>query len=231
MQDMNDWLYQLENRIGLSPKFYYTFYARRYPFSAMKVTHKTDICIEGFPRSANSYATVSFKLVNHGVKVGHHLHVAAQAVRAVSYKIPTMVVLRAPEEAVASFMVFQNSFNAPLYLNAYTQFHQRLKNISGQILFISFETVTTNMNICISELNSKFNVNFETIPNLKERQDEIIQKLKGVNARFFDGQKNKSMYPDKLRETLKETARQYILAAPELVAARNIYAHFKQQAI
>ncbi len=229
--EFNDFLYKAESRLGAYPALYFALFAHRYPFKAMKVSHKTNICIEGFPRSANSYATVAFKLVNKGVKVAHHLHVAAQLLRAARYQIPAMVVLRAPEEAVSSFMVFQQSLNAPLYLDAYTRFHQRLLDVQDQLLFVSFETVVSDMNKAIRALNEKFGINFEIIPNVDQRQDEIIEKLKIVNARFFKGQHNKNMFPDKNREKLKEKARQYLLAAPELVAARNVYARLKEQAV
>ncbi|RMG27959.1 MAG: hypothetical protein D6732_19595, partial [Methanobacteriota archaeon] len=40
---------------------------------------RTEIVIEGYPRSANTFAVVAFRLAqNRPVKIAHHLHMEAQ---------------------------------------------------------------------------------------------------------------------------------------------------------
>mgnify|MGYP007017151076 CR=1 FL=1 len=57
------------------------------------VTRNTRITIEGYPRSANTYAVYAFKHVN-AIKwneIAHHLHVQAQIIRSIKYKIPVIL--------------------------------------------------------------------------------------------------------------------------------------------
>lgn len=223
---IRDCHYQVQASIGRRPALYYRIYARHFPFSQMAVAEHSDICIEGFPRSANSYAVVAFKLNNPGVKPGHHLHVPAQIIRACNLKKPVITLIRTPEEAVASFLVFQTSLNADLYLKLYTAFYQTLAPFRQQFVVADFNTITTDFNSVIDRVNKKYGMHFNEIKNLAQRQDEIFSKLNEINLKFFSGAQQKSMFPDKRREQIKEQARQLVLKSPQLDAALNMYHSF-----
>lgn len=228
---VNDWKYYLSAGIGNHPGLYYPLFARSYPFNQMAVQPQTRICIEGFPRSANSYAVVAFKLDNPEVKVGHHLHVAAQIIRAVELKIPTVIVLRSPLEAVASFLVFQSTLRADIYLKSYIDFHTRLKSLQTAAVTARFETVTADFNQVIIAVNKKYDTQFRLIADLENRQEEIFSKLKKVNNQFFAGQSQKNMFPDSSRVSLKERARKAVQESPFLEPAQQIYETLKKQSV
>lgn len=226
---IRDQKYRLQARIGRYPDLYYKIYARRYPFSEMAVREETNICIEGFPRSANSYAVAAFKLDNAGVKPGHHLHVPAQILRARKLRKPVIAVIREPLEAVASFLVFQSSVNADLYLKLYRDFYKALIPYREEIVTADFKTVISDFNSVIVRVNQKYGTAFNEINNLKQRQNEIYKKLDEINRRFFAGSRQKSMFPDKERETVKELARQRVLKSPAFKAAQAIYLHYSEE--
>ncbi|KAA3613223.1 MAG: hypothetical protein D8M58_13025 [Calditrichaeota bacterium] len=228
---INDWKYSLKSSIGLTPGLYYRLFARSFPFDQMAVSNQTEICIEGFPRSANSYAVVAFKLDNQDVKVGHHLHVPAQIIRAAEMNIPNVVVLRSPEEAVASFLVFQSSLNASLYLKSYIQFHKIVEALADKVLITSFETATKDFNKVIEAVNQKYSRNYNLVGDIENRQDEIITKLKKVNNQFFAGQTQKNMFPDEQRKKLKERVMDSVKSSPQLIQANEIYNRLKAQSI
>ncbi len=230
LEFIKDQHYNIQSMLGKSTLYYHLF-ARKFPFSQMAVTGDTEIVIEGFPRSANSYAVVAFKLVNPRAPIGHHLHVPVQLIQACRYNIPAVLVLRAPEEAVASFMVFQGSLNADIYLKAYIRFHRLLLPYREKIIVASFETVTSDMNRVIEAINSRYDKDFSLIDSLPEREDEIFAKLKDVNARFFGNASNKSMYPDRGREKMKQLAQKKVLQSPWLVEARNLYSQLNRNAL
>ncbi len=227
---LRDRLYHMQSMLGGSP-LYYRLFARGYPFNRMAVTGQTGVVIEGFPRSANSYAVVAFKLVNPEVPIGHHLHAPVQLLQACRLEIPAALVLRAPEEAVASFMVFQGSLNADIYLKAYIRFHKLLEPCLERIVVVSFETVTSDINRMITALNQKYNKRFMLIDSPADRENEIFEKLKSVNARFFGSAVNKSMYPDQSRARMKALAQRKVLQSPWLVEARNLYSKLNRNAI
>jgi hypothetical protein len=212
---------------GLYPKIYFKIYARKYPFSYLAVNTSTDICIEGYPRCANSYAVYAFKLTNNKVNIGHHLHVPAQILRAVVLQIPTVVTIRNPQDAVASFLLFQNSTNADIYLKAYIKFYKAIVPLLDRLIVADFFTIIDNFNKVIHAINNKYRTNFQLVDDLIERQYEVFNKLEEINKRFFASDKNKMMYPNKTREIHKQKMKKYIEGSKFLEKARAIYDQVK----
>ncbi len=176
---LRDRLYVVQNFVGRTD-YYYPLFARQYPFNRMKTEPTTGIVIEGFPRSANSYAVVAFKLVNPNVPVGHHLHVPVQLKRAARFNIPAVMVLRAPEEAVASFMVFQNSLNADLYVQEYVRFYRALLPCTKHLLVASFETIISDMNRIIAAVNQRFDQQFKFLNDQESVRSFLINCRKSM---------------------------------------------------
>ncbi len=229
--ETKDIYYFLQNWLGCYPSVYFRLFARKYPFNRVKVRPDSDICIEGFPRSANSYAVVAFRLANPQAKIAHHLHVPAQLLQARKWEIPAILLIREPEQAVASFLVFQNSNNADWYLKAYIRFHRALLSVQNDLVIADFNVAVQNINALIRAANAKFNQQFQYLDNPSGREEEIFVKLKEVNDRFFAGQRNKSMYPDEHRRQAKEQARQRVQQSPYLKMAQEYYRRFLEQGI
>lgn len=223
----SDFFYYVQSVLGQFPSLYFKIFARTYPFNKMKIEPDTGICIEGFPRSANSYAVVAFRLANPEVKIAHHLHVPAQLLQAVTWKIPAVFLIREPLEAVSSFMVFQNSQNADLYLKAYIRFYKVLKKVHSSLVVISFDTVIHDFDVLIKQVNQRFATNFNLLGNQAEREQEIFEKLKKVNDQFFKGQWQKSMYPDEMRKKYKEQAREFVLKSSLYPTAEKYFEFFR----
>ena len=226
---LNDRKYYIHASIGRHPALYYKIYARGYPFSEMAVRENSDICIEGFPRSANSYAVVTFKLDNSGIKPGHHLHVPAQIMRACQLNKPVISLIREPQDAVTSFLIFQSSENATLYLKLYIDFYKALIPYRKQIVIADFKTVTGDFNSVIKRINQKYGTQFNEINNLRQRQDKIFSRLKEINQQFFAGRLQNGMIPDKQREKTKKQVRQRVLNNPLFETAQQVYYSFTEE--
>ncbi len=73
-----------------------------------RVVHPlTDITIEGFPRCANSFAVQAFRSandVNRPLRIATHLHSTANVVQSIRLKIPTVVLIRNPGDALVSWL-------------------------------------------------------------------------------------------------------------------------------
>src|SRR5919108_5935171 len=55
----------------------------------------TELVIEGFGRSASSYAVVCLELAqDREVRSAHHTHAAAQVVKAARLRMPTLVIVK-----------------------------------------------------------------------------------------------------------------------------------------
>ncbi len=231
MPQWRDIWFSLHHRVGEYPALYYRLFARRYPFNRMRVTTATQICIEGYPRSANSYAVVAFKLANPNVVIAHHLHVAAQLIQAVHQEIPAVLVVRSPAECVPSFMVFQQSENPAPYLQAYIRFHRRVYGVRSHLLVVDFQQVITDFNHIILAINRRFGTHYHLIENLSAQQERIFQRLEEINQQFFGGEEHKSMRPDARRERLKAQLQQQVLHHPLFEEAEKWYKKFHQLAL
>jgi len=223
--------HRLHHWLGRHERLFFAVSARRYPFNQMKVTRQTQICIEGFPRSANSYAVVVFRLANPGVTIGHHLHVPAQILRACRYGIPTVVLIRPPEEAVASFMLFQHAADADGYLRSYYEFYKTVLPLRRQFVAVDFALVVRDMNRVIEEVNQHFGTQFNRVGSLEAHRAEIERKLTESNRKFFAGEANKGLLPDAQREQAKQHLKKIVARSPFLQQARQIYQDFAALAV
>ena len=217
-----DYNFLLKQQIGHYPEIFYPIYARKYPFNKMTVNSSTEVCIDGYPRCANSYAVYAFKLSNK-VIIGHHHHVPAQIFRSVAMRIPTIVPIRLPEESVSSFLIFQNSTNADLYIKTYINFYKSIRHLFDRVVIADFDVIINDFNKVINSVNTKYNTNFNLIENLKEKQNEIFERLKEINNLFFGSNKRKLMYPDKSRERFKQEAKFLVKSSRFLEEANDIY--------
>ncbi len=90
--------------IGKYPKIYYLLYSLK-PNKYENITNQsTELVIEGFPRSANSFSVTAFRrLQQKKVNIAHHHHVPAQIIKAINLQIPILVLIRSPKDAVISY--------------------------------------------------------------------------------------------------------------------------------
>ena len=81
------------------------------------VSAQTDLVIDGFPRSANSYTEAAFEVSqqNLGLNIVSHSHAAAQILESTRREIPTVLLIRNPDDAVASFLENSTSNVCLLY--------------------------------------------------------------------------------------------------------------------
>lgn len=91
--------YTVRAVLSAHPSVYIPFARRKYrDVPNMLVESDTELVIEGFERSGNTFAVVAFETAQpRPVKTAHHLHAAAQVVSAVRMGVPTLLLIRPPE--------------------------------------------------------------------------------------------------------------------------------------
>ena len=81
--------------IGRHPFLFYNFYRLKPSYRDLLVDRRTQIVIEGFPRSGNTFAVVAFQQAQReSVRVARHLHMREQVIRAAKWGIPTLLLAR-----------------------------------------------------------------------------------------------------------------------------------------
>lgn len=101
------------------------------------VTPDTDLVIEGYPRSANTFLhRIVRAATDNRLKIGNHVHRPQQVTVALRRDIPCFVLFRHPRDAIASYLVREPGLTAAGCLDDYLRFaeatltqlgHPRLK--------------------------------------------------------------------------------------------------------
>ena len=122
------------------------------------VTRDTDLVLEGYPRSGNSFAEAAIHLLRPGLKIAHHRHVAPQLLLAVEWEVPAVLLVREPTSAAAS-AVFRAPELAtlPQALRAWLSFHTACLPAIDSLIVADFKTTTDNFELIVAELNRRFN--------------------------------------------------------------------------
>lgn len=161
---------------------YISFIFRRYRIH--KVTSKTDICIEGFPRSANSFLTATFGKYNPQAKCADHLHAPMQVIRASELNIPCIVVIRNPLDAIASTIVVDRSVSTSVVIRSYIDFYKSIWHIRNDFVVAEFNKIIDNPAEVINAVNKRFGTNFEMGEMSSNLEKEIFLHLKKVKQKM-----------------------------------------------
>ncbi|GIW56600.1 MAG: hypothetical protein KatS3mg082_3004 [Nitrospiraceae bacterium] len=195
------------------------------------VSRRTEVVIEGYPRSANTFAVAAFSMAQpRVVRIAHHLHIPAQILRAAALGIPVIVLIRDPVEAAASLLVREPHITASLALKSYIAFYSRVYDVRDHYVTATFREVTTDFGSVIERLNAKFGTTFSPFkhtPHAVEAVMKIVEAMDREDRRAADVDEKTVARPSHVRAALKSVMRQRILGEPRLVRrAQEIYTHF-----
>lgn len=137
------------------------------------VRRSNDIVIEGYPRSGNSFAVQAFQWMNSGARVAHHLHAPVQVSRGVSYGVPIVVLLRNPEDAVASALVQAPFKSLRESLKEWIAFYTVVLRERPRLVLAPFEEVTSDFGSVIRRVNETFSRDFAAYEN-EASSDEVM---------------------------------------------------------
>lgn len=143
------------------------------PWLKARVIRKGDAAlIEGYPRSANTFASVGFEITqSDGLLFGNHFHNPAQFYLAKRYGIPAMLVIREPMAAALSWVTFHDGAVTPYEaLYRYVAFHRPLHALAGTFLVAPFEEVTSDFGATIQRFNKMFGTHFSAFEHEKDEQ-------------------------------------------------------------
>jgi hypothetical protein len=122
---------------------------------------QTELVIEGFPRSGNTFAVAAFRMSQaEPVRVAHHLHAASQVIEAARRGIPAMVLVRDPDAAVVSFALRDPRVSLAMGLRQYCRFHARLFPWRSAFVIVPFDEVIGDFGRAIAAVNDRWGTGF-----------------------------------------------------------------------
>jgi hypothetical protein len=140
------------------------------------VEPEDDVVIEGYFRSANTFAVESFAASQlEPVRIAHHFHSPAQFALARRYGVPAMLLLREPIPAALSYVIFnEGTWSAQKALQFYVDFHLPLLRIQEGFVVAPFEEVTSDFGKSIARLNARFGTHFKVFEHSNEAQSKVF---------------------------------------------------------
>lgn len=144
------------------------------------VADDTQIVIESFPRCASSFAVAAFRLAQEPQpsRIAHHTHTPAQVLEGIRRGIPTLVLIRAPEDAVLSHVIHTPAICPGASLRGYVRFHEPLLGHRDAFVVGLFDEVVNDFGMVIERVNARFGTafrHFEHRPEHLERIDLEIE--------------------------------------------------------
>ena len=129
-----------------------------------QVTPDTELVIDGFQGSANSFATEAFQLCQtQPVRLAHHLHSPVQVMKAVKHQVPVWLTIREPANTVVSLTSRWPHLSVYQGLKGYIGFYQKLLPYAPSCMVSTFEQTTQQLDQLVSTLNDKFGTDFDII--------------------------------------------------------------------
>jgi hypothetical protein len=200
----------LQTHAGKHPAAFYGLYRLARKDRARVVTPGTQLVIEGFPRSANSFARVAFNRAQKGtVRIATGLHVPAQVIRAARWRIPTLVLIRRPKDAVLSFAI-RDPISVGQALRYYLSFYETVEGYGDAYVLGTFEEVTGDFGRVIRRLNDRFDTSFSPFHHNERNVEAVLARVERNSKRKFGEAhwENKTSSPVAAREATKRELEQ-----------------------
>jgi hypothetical protein len=165
-------------RIALGP------YPRLFfPLARFKEGHRaavgkdTELVIEGFPRSGNSFAVNAFQMAQPRlVRLAHHIHAPAQVILAARRGLPILVLVREPVAAVSSLVIRHPYISMRMALHEYIRFYETIAPYRDKFVVGLFGQVTNDYGEVIKRINQRFSTGFASF----EHNEANVQKSFGL---------------------------------------------------
>ncbi|HVR79552.1 MAG TPA: hypothetical protein VMS99_14310 [Acidimicrobiia bacterium] len=216
------------------PSIFLPLMRRRPSHDGKVIDADTEIVIEGYPRSGNTFATAAFEMAQRRpVRIARHLHAPAQVIAGVERGVPVMVVVRRPEDAVVSEVIRHPGLTLGQALRHYASFHQHLDGYRSGFVVAPFEQVIGDFGTVIQEVNDHFGTDFAPFDHTAKNVEEVFRRVDEMDrhdiGRRADDPAATTARPTASREQAKEELRQRLsdpVLAPVLERALEAFEAF-----
>jgi len=167
---------------------YLPFARRKYGVRGLTrvVSPDTDLVIEGYRRSGNTFAVMAFESgQGGGLELAHHLHAPAQIKAAARWGVPSLLVIRPPEQTVISEVIFQPGITLRQSLRSYIRFHRSLLPYRNGIVIATFHDVTSNFGDVIERLNTRYGTSFAPFEHTEKNVSRCFEAIEARHRTRF----------------------------------------------
>lgn len=171
--------HRMRTVVSEQPRLYLPLARRRYPGPSPRVVGPdTEAVIDGYTRSASTFAVYAFQLSQpRPVRLAHHLHAPAQLMEAARRRLPTIMVVREPRGAVLSQMVREPDVDLLDALFAYQRFHHSLMSYRDAFVVADFPETTQRFGDVVRRANLRFGTDFGVFSGTETERAECNRMI------------------------------------------------------
>ncbi|MFT5496305.1 MAG: hypothetical protein ACI9TH_001703 [Kiritimatiellia bacterium] len=180
---MSNWIQRIRAKlyyaVGPYPDLFFPIWRISHPRADHHVHAKTQIVIEGYPRSSNSFADAAFRVAQLPAQVhqAHHIHLPAQVIRGVKRGLPCVVLIRPPEDAVSSTAIYDPANSLRQHLRDYIRFYRAILPYEAHFITALFDDVIRDFGQTIRHVNQHFNTTFADFDHTEANEEKVLDVL------------------------------------------------------
>ena len=143
-----------------------------------KLTESTDLVIEGFPRSGNTFTTFAIQDASrYELTIASHVHQPSQIKLALGRGLPTVLVIRDPLSALASHLVYDHRFSTSSVIGEYCSYHRQLVPYAERLFICEFDEVTSDISSVIDRINCRYSLQIPPFDNEPSNVKRILTQI------------------------------------------------------
>lgn len=201
---------------------------RNEPFLTRK---GTELVIEGYFRSANTFAVYAFLMAQPSwVVIAHHTHAPATVISAVRRQLPVLILIREPRETLFSLALKHPGLPIEEGLRDYLDFYKRILPYHRDFVVATFKQVTDDFGLVTERLNRRFMTEYVPFEHTRENVETIFVKIQASDSVVESGDRTKYSIPMREKETKKKIIEQQLQGLrvlPLLEETQAIYECFR----
>jgi len=141
------------------------------------VSMQTDLCIDGFPHSGNTFFTRLAQHWNPGCQIARHMHVPYQIKAAAAKQIPTLVLIREPADAIGSLLFKYDQLSPTIAVFYYYWFYRSLMQYRDSFIVVRFKDMVADPVSYFKTANQQFNARIVYHHYNEQVERSIIKKI------------------------------------------------------
>ena len=146
----------------------------------------TDLLVEGYPRSANTYLLCALKWSDPQYKYASHMHGCGSIEFAARHGIPMVILIREPLRAVVSLAI-REGFRLDYCFEWYLKYYKCVVAHRSSLVLADFPIVTSDLECVYEGLRSRYELALGRAPKKPSEISEILAMVVYSEMRVSGG--------------------------------------------
>jgi hypothetical protein len=194
--------------------------------ASRRITLETELVIEGFPRSGNTFAHFALLHAEPGAVVTSRVHTPSQVKRAVALGTPTLLTIRGPVDSITSTVVAAPHVHISSLLEEYIHHYEALYPHLDRVLVATFDEITRDFDVVIDALNARFSLGYRRFGHTPEHTAAVFAAIEAHHREHWGDDAASLPLPVESQQALKRRVRLEV-QRPEfgalLLEAQTVY--------